>query len=145
VKTTQGHFLDPNEQTESCLVSEASTVSVSITEYSSSLDVFVSPLHTVPCDSQLNSSSTSISEALHFLASWADGGQLKRATWKHYCVTPLAHSANSHTVGVKCVRLFILREVFVKIHNVHNCWGVNLCNVECVKTVLATGVIPERT
>ena len=70
VTTTQGHFLDPTKQTESCLVSGASTVSGSVAAHSASLDVCVSPLHTALCESQLNTSSFSISEALHLLAFW---------------------------------------------------------------------------
>jgi len=68
-----------------------------------------------------------------------------RATWKHYRVTLLVLSANSYTVSVNRVRLFILRETIGRIHNVHNWWRANVCSVECVMTVLATDVIAKRT
>jgi len=45
----------------------------------------------------------------------------------------------------KSVRLFILREAIGRILNVHNWWGANVCIVECVMTVLVTGVLAKRT
>jgi len=127
--TTQGHFLDPTKQTESCLVSEVSTVFGPDTERGVSLGVLVSPLYTVPCDFRLEK-------------CWvygADSGQLKRATWRR-CMILLAHSANLYTVRAKCVCLSALRVVLGKIHNIRNWWCVNVCSVQCVMTIQATSV-----
>jgi len=68
-----------------------------------------------------------------------------RATWKHYRAIPLVLSANSYTVSVNRVRLFILREAIGRILNVYNWWGANVCCVECVMTVRVTGALAERT
>ena len=82
VTTTQGHFLDHTNQTESCLVSEVFLVYGSAPAYSASLDVCMSPLHTAPCESQLTRAAASISEALHLLSLWGRR-QLRRAA--HAC------------------------------------------------------------